>query len=257
VLEAEVKEFIVRDLWSITAIIILTYVFTGFLYIVGSAFAGSSGSLSASSNIDPFAYRAVGSSIVVLSMMILSAMGQYTYSSMLSGRLEALLASPISLSAVLVATTIPMMVFGLSIFMATAAPAIYIALSKYGVITAIESIAIIAIGMIPLFILGFLLSIGIAKLGSPVILNLLQAFIFTFSGALYPLIILPELLRLLPFSLPTYHIAEALRGLIFSESQSLALGGVPGLLIITLAYGSIGSILYRRFSRSIRGGVAA
>jgi len=137
VIEAEVKEFIVRDLWSITAIIILTYVFTGFLYIAGSAFGGSSGSLSTSSNIDPFAYRAVGSSIVVLSMMILSAMGQYIYSSMLSGRLEALLASPISLSAVLVVTAIPMMIFGLSIFMATAAPAIYIALSKYGVITAI------------------------------------------------------------------------------------------------------------------------
>jgi hypothetical protein len=256
-MEAEVKEFIVRDLWSITAIIILTYVFTGFLYIVGSAFGGSSGSLSTSSNIDPFAYRAVGSSIVVLSMMILSAMGQYIYSSMLSGRLEALLASPISLSAVLVVTAIPMMIFGLSIFMATAAPAIYIALSKYGVITAIGSIAIIAFGMIPLFILGFLLSIAIAKLGSPVILNLLQAFIFTFSGALYPLIILPELLRLLPLSLPTYYIAEALRGLISSESQSLALGGEPRLLIVTLAYGSIGSILYRRFSRSIRGGVAA
>jgi ABC-type polysaccharide/polyol phosphate export permease len=90
-----------------------------------------------------------------------------------------------------------------------------------------------------------------------VILNLSQAFIFTFSGALYPLIILPELLRLLPLSLPTYYIAEALRVLISSESQSLALGGVPRLLIVTLAYGSIGSILYRRFSRSIRGGVAA
>ncbi len=256
-LEAEVKEFIVRDLWSITAIIILTYVFTGFLYIVGSAFGGSSGSLSASSKIDPFAYRAVGSSIVVLSMMILSAMGQYTYSSILSGRLETLLAAPISLSTVLVATAIPMMVFGLSIFMGTAAPAIYIALSKYGVIVAIESIAIIAVGMIPLYILGFLLSIAVAKLGSPVILNLSQAFIFTFSGALYPLIILPELLRLLPLSLPTYYIAEALKDLISSGPQSLALGGVPGLLIITLAYGSIGSILYRRFSRGVRGGIAA
>lgn len=256
-LEAEVKEFIIRDLWSITAIIILTYVFTGFLYIVGSAFGGSSGSLPATSNIDPLAYRAVGSSIVVLSMMILSAMGQYIYSSMLSGRLEALLVAPINLSSVLVATAIPMMVFGLSIFMATAAPAIYIALSRYGVIAAIESIAIISIGMIPLFILGFLLSIAVARLGSPVILNLSQAFIFTFSGALYPLIVLPELLRLLPMSLPTYHIAEALRRLISSESQPPALGGVPGLLIITLAYGSIGSILYRRFSRGIRGGTTA
>ncbi len=256
-LEAEVKEFIVRDLWSITAIIILTYVFIGFLYIVGSAFGGSSGSLSASSKIDLFAYRAVGSSIVILSMMILSAMGQYIYSSTLSGRLEALLAAPISLSAVLVTTAIPMMVFGLSIFMATAAPAIYIALSKYGVITAIGSIAIIAIGMIPLFILGFLLSIAVAKLGSPVVLNLSQAFIFTFSGALYPLIILPELLRLLPLSLPTYYIAEALNDLISSGSLSPTLGGVPGLLIITLAYGSIGSILYRRFLRGVRGDIAA
>jgi ABC-type multidrug transport system permease subunit len=229
----------------------------GFLFLVGSAFGESSSRTAGTPKYENnLSYQVIGASIVVISMLVLSAMGQYTYSSLLSGRLEALLSAPIRVSTVLVITTIPMMIFGIILFVSTAAPAIYLALYRHGVAAIVASIAIMSLGMIPLFALGLLLSLAVAKIGSPIILNLVQAVIFSFSGALYPLTILPEILRIIPLSLPTYYIAESLRSLASSDIGFLPLG-VPQLLMITIAYGSIGSILYRRFSRALRGGLYA
>jgi len=253
VVEAEFKEFILRDLWSIAAVVLLTYLFIGFLALAGSTVRlPTQGGGASTSWVPSIPSQAIGSSIVVISMLILSAIGQYTYSSALSGRLEALLAAPIKLPTILIASTVPMIAFGIIAFASTAAPAIYIAISSYGPTAVLEAIAVLSIGMVPLFALGLLLSIAVARLGSPILLNLFQGVVFTFSGALYPIAILPEILRLLPLSLPVYYIVEALRGVLLEGGGVLR--GVPPLLILSIAYGSIGSILYRRFSRALRGG---
>lgn len=111
VIEAEVKEFILRDFTSILAVIPLTYIFTSFLALAGIAVGrDEEGFYRLTGYRDPVAYQAIGSSIIVISMLIVSSIGQYINSASLSGRLEMLLASPARLSVVLISTSIPMMI---------------------------------------------------------------------------------------------------------------------------------------------------
>lgn len=203
---------------------------------------------------DPVAYQAIGSSIIVISMLIVSSIGQYINSASLSGRLEMLLASPARLSVVLISTSIPMMIFGLVVFTLTTAPLMYVATHTHGPYVAIISTAVLSIGMIPLFIMAVLVGLVIARIRSPILLNLVQALVFTFSGALYPLTILPEILRIFSQALPIVYIVDPMRSLLITGDLGIIGLKIPALLIIALAYGSIGAILYRRFSSALRRG---
>ncbi len=181
-------------------------------------------------------------------------MGQYINSAVVSGRLEMLLAAPIRISTVVIATSVPMIVFGLITFTLTSLPVIYSAVSSYGFHIVLIATAILGVGMIPIFILGLLISLAIARIGSPIVLNLAQAVIFTFSGSLYPVTMLPEILGLVSRSLPMIYIADSLRSLLISGRPEL--WGASPLLLIALSYGSIGGFLYRRFSGTLRTGGA-
>ncbi|MEM2204560.1 MAG: ABC transporter permease [Sulfolobales archaeon] len=255
VVEAEVKEFILRDMVSILAVVGLTYLFIALIALAGLAIGRDpSGFRSITGYSDPLSYQSIGASIVVISMIIISSMGQYINSASISGRLESLLAAPVRISTVVIATSIPMIIFGLITFTLSSLPIVYKAISSYGLHVVLIATAILGLGMIPIFVLGLLISLAIAKIGSPIALNLAQAVIFTFSGSLYPVTILPEILGFFSKSLPIIYIADSLRSLLITGNPDL--GGIPTLLLITIAYGSIGGFLYRRFSRTLRSGGA-
>lgn len=253
VIEAEVKEFIVRDMVSILAVVGITYLFIALIALAGLAVGRDpSGFRAITGYNDPVPYQSIGASIVVISMIITSGMGHYINSATISGRLESLLAAPIRISMVVIATSIPMMIFGMITFILSSLPIIYTAVSRYGFHVVLITAAILGLGIVPIFVLGLLISVATAKIGSPIAINLVQAIIFTFSGSLYPVTILPEILRLFSQSLPFVYIADSLRSLLILGSPSLS--GIPALFIITLAYGSVGGFLYRIFSRSLRTG---
>lgn len=242
----------IRDVTFIVINVIITYLIIGFFVLAGLSPGSDVATFRKYSGYgDPLSYQSVGASVLVLSMVVLSAMGQYASSASMSGRLEAALAAPVGLGTAMAASSVPMVVFGAIHFAITMAPIMYVASSVKGALPVLASLGVLVLGMLPLLVLGALVSLAVIKLGTPAVLNLVQALLFSLSGTLYPVTILPEILRILPQALPVVHIAEALRSLLLPREGAGPLG-VPSLLLVSAAYGLAGTFIYRSLVLAVR-----
>ena len=252
IVEAQIK-IILREIPELLSIVFMIYVFLGFLYLGGRVFGGD---LSVFKEItgynDPFRYQLIGVSIIAVSMVMLSSMSQYANTEMLSGRIEGIAMAPISIYIAMAFSSLPFLLSMVIIFGVSLAPIIVSTLYSYGFIPIALSIFALIVSVIPMAMIGLLISFLVLIYKVPQIVNMVQALIFILSGALYPIYILPEILSLIASGLPITHAINISRSLLLQGYIDYGLNGFLVLIYISAVYFVVGYVFIRRLGSIFR-----
>lgn len=244
---------IAREVPELISIVLIVYMFIGVLYLGGRLIGSGNELFSAATGYDdPFRYQLVGVSIIAVSMVVLSSMSQFANTEMLSGRIDSLSLTPVSVNIAIAVSSIPFLLAMLLVFGLSISPVIAYALSSYGFVSVALSIAALVVGMVPVFIFGVLISMIVLVYKAPQIVNLVQALFFILSGALYPIYVLPHILRLAAGGLPITHVIEVSRSLLLAGAFEDGFRGFYTLAVLSLVYVALGYILVRRFGSLLR-----
>ena len=165
---------------------------------------------------------------------------------------EALATTPTDRRLQLAAHSTSLSILMILYFLSLSAPTIALRSGPQQLGNLLPALLILALGLLPLTFLGFVVANLALRFRGATVPELVNSFIFTFTGIVYPITIFPPLVQAVAQLLPHPHIAEAVRSAVYYGILSPLQSWL--LLLMLLGYGLLASLLYSSLEGGIRKG---
>jgi ABC-2 type transport system permease protein len=213
-----------------------------------SNFASQTGS-----NLNPFVFLMVGTGVWMISWMVLEGIGTSLRDEQIKGTLEQNFVAPINRFFLLVGTALSSVLITTLIFAGTIVTSVLI-LAPQGALGLIIAFAIILIGLIPLFGLGFVFAGLVVRFKEPYAFTQAMNVLFgVVTGTLYNVTVLPVWVRVVSGAVPQTIVIQDMRLAIESVSSVIgAFGSIFVLLTMGVVYPFLGYAVFKQFERRAR-----
>ncbi|WP_291767241.1 ABC transporter permease [Caldivirga sp. UBA161] len=238
-----VNEFkiVSREPGGLIILIIMPYLVAGGMAAMASFFTRVNG-------VD-FIRQFIGFEVIMVSVIMVQTGARFLNEERSGGRLEALMATPVSMYMVLFATSMVMVLVNVGAYVVASLPIIYGAFGLSGLIRLIPSMIIIIIGLMPLYGIGLALAGVVIRIRDvDALMNVVTSLITVLSGATYPLYVLPKWINAIVVAMPMYQLYQTTISIIMGNGASALL---YGLIASTVAYLMLGVFTYGRIERSV------
>ncbi len=230
--EAELKSYL-RRMGAFVALMVFPFLLSGVFYAVGSGIRGKPASLEA------WLYQVIGLTVFGIAGIMTFSSARYIKESLLTGRLEYILATPVSVFTVVFATAFSSSLFSLIYYLFVGIIATFIFLSINKLILFLLSIPVLLIALLPVLGLNLIIAgLSILAKESDPLASFIVSLVGAVSGFVYPITLLPYILQILGASLPYFYAAEYTRATIEGYLH-LVFGNTFPFLFIYLIVGMI------------------
>ncbi len=235
-------------------IFIIPYFLTGLVVAMGTSVGGANafGNFAAQtgSSLNPFVFLMIGSGVWMISWIILESIGTSLREEQMKGTLEQNFLAPINRFLLLVGQALSQIVIT-SLLFAVVIMATVLILAPGAALGLIVAFAILMIGLIPLFGLGFVFAALVIRFKEPYAFTQAMNILFgVLTGTFYNVTVLPAWVRLVSGAVPQTIVIQDMR--LAVESIQL-LVGVYGTIFVLLAMGIIypflGYSMFKQFER--------
>ena len=213
-----------------------------------SNFASQTGS-----SLNPFVFLMVGTGVWMISWMVLEGIGTSLRDEQIKGTLEQNFVAPINRFFLLVGTALSSVLITTLIFAGTIVTSVLI-LAPQGALGLIVAFAIMLIGLIPLFGLGFVFAGLVVRFKEPYAFTQAMNVLFgVVTGTLYNVTVLPVWVRVVSGAVPQTIVIQDMRLAIESVSSVIgAFGSIFVLLTMCVVYPFLGYAVFKQFERRAR-----
>jgi len=213
-----------------------------------SNFASQTGS-----SLNPFVFLMVGTGVWMISWMVLEGIGTSLRDEQIKGTLEQNFVAPINRFFLLVGTALSSVLITTLIFAGTIVTSVLI-LAPQGALGLIIAFAIMLIGLIPLFGLGFVFAGLVVRFKEPYAFTQAMNVLFgVVTGTLYNVTVLPVWVRVVSGAVPQTIVIQDMRLAIESVSSVIgAFGSIFVLLTMGVVYPFLGYAVFKQFERRAR-----
>ena len=246
----EMKLWLRYPTWILTFIAMpymVTGLFSGIGYVIGGANAIKN-FMENTGTSEFFLFSLVGSSLFMISTIIMEDVGSSIRSEQLRGTFELHYLTPMSTALIWTAHILPHGTISLITIAGTLIPALVFSenLSLLGIV---ETFFILILALIPLFGISLVIAALTVRFKEPwAVVQVIRAFISVASGFFYPIYVLPRWLQLFSLILPTTQAVELIRSiLVYTRHLTLTDYRFSLLLILSLIYFIIGFRVFGRW----------
>ncbi len=213
-----------------------------------SNFASQTGS-----SLNPFVFLMVGTGVWMISWMVLEGIGTSLRDEQIKGTLEQNFVAPINRFFLLVGTALSSVLITTLIFAGTIVTSVLI-LAPQGALGLIIAFAIMLIGLIPLFGLGFVFAGLVVRFKEPYAFTQAMNVLFgVVTGTLYNVTVLPVWVRVVSGAVPQTIVIQDMRLAIQSVNDVIgAFGSIFVLLTMGVVYPFLGYAVFKQFERRAR-----
>jgi len=213
-----------------------------------SNFASQTGS-----SLNPFVFLMVGTGVWMISWMVLEGIGTSLRDEQIKGTLEQNFVAPINRFFLLVGTALSSVLITTLIFAGTIVTSVLI-LAPQGALGLIVAFAIMLIGLIPLFGLGFVFAGLVVRFKEPYAFTQAMNVLFgVVTGTLYNVTVLPVWVRVVSGAVPQTIVIQDMRLAIQSVNDVIgAFGSIFVLLTMGVVYPFLGYAVFKQFERRAR-----
>jgi len=205
------------------------------------------------SSLNPFVFLMIGTGVWMISWMVLEGIGTSLRDEQIKGTLEQNFVAPINRFFLLVGTALSSVLITTLIFAGTIVSSVLI-LAPQGALGLIAAFAIMLIGLIPLFGLGFVFAGLVVRFKEPYAFTQAMNVLFgVVTGTLYNVTVLPFWVRVISGAVPQTIVIQDMRLAIGSVSDVIgALGSIFVLLTMGVIYPFLGYAVFKQFERRAR-----
>ncbi|MGC9225905.1 ABC transporter permease [Caldivirga sp.] len=238
-----INEFkiISREPGGLLILIIMPYLVAGGMAAMASFFTRVNG-------VD-FIRQFIGFEIIMVSVIMVQTGARFLNEERSGGRLEALMATPVSMYMVLFATSIVMVLVNVGAYVVASLPIVYGTFGLSGLVRLIPSMIIVIVGLMPLYGIGLALAGLVIRIRDvDALMNVVTSLITVLSGATYPLYVLPKWVSAVVVAMPMYQLYQSTLSIIMGGGVSAL---IYGLAASTVAYLMLGVFTYGRIEKSV------
>lgn len=235
-------------------VFIIPYFIMGMVVAMGVSVGGQNafGNFAAQtgSTLNPVVYLMIGTGVWMISWIVLESLGTSLREEQMKGTLEQNFLAPINRFYLLIGQALSQIVITTFMFGGVIVASV-ILLEPAHALGLIPAFAILLVGLLPLFGLGFVFSAVVIRFKEPYAFTQAMNVLFgVLAGTLYPITILPEWARLVSNVIPQTVVIQDMRASVQSIQE---LVGAYGTIFILLAMGVIypflGYSLFKQFER--------
>lgn len=251
----EMKLWLRYPTWILTFIALpymITGLFSGVGYVIGGANAVQN-FMENTGTSNFFLFSLIGSSLFLISTIIMEDVGNSIRSEQLRGTLELHYLTPTSKALIWTAHILPHGTISLITIAGTLIPALALT-EGVNLASIVETFFILAVALVPLFGISLIIAALTVRFKEPwAVVQVIRALISVASGFFYPIYILPEWLQMLSLALPTAHAVELIRAVLIYSKEFVLLDYRFGLLLaLSLAYFVAGLRIFSRWEDHAR-----
>jgi ABC-type polysaccharide/polyol phosphate export permease len=251
-----VVESDLKELWrsgELLLMAVLLAFFQGLFFLIGALvrreeelFAKISG------YSDSVLYQMAGVPVLLLSLVMVSAVGEYVIELGRRGALEHIQTLPVDAKLVLGAHSATITLISLVYYLVVTVPFVYVRGGLQAVSHLLPALLVLVVGLVPLFLFAALVAILTLLVRTEAFIELVSATVYTFTGVAYPLTVFPQIVVTLAQLLPHPHVAESVRLAVFYGVLEPA-RFIP-MLVVLAGYAVFSTVLYSRIERALRRG---
>lgn len=235
-------------------ILIIPYFLTGMVFAMGAGVAGGSATANFNANtgstLPPFVYLIIGAGVWMISWIVLEGIGTSLRDEQIKGTLEQNFLAPINRFLLLIGTALAQILITLFIFSSVIAVTVLI-LVPGSALGLLEALAVLLIGLIPLFGIGFVFAALVVRFKEPYAFTQVANVLFgVVTGTFYSITVLPVWVQTISSSVPQTLVVADMR-LIIESSANLfgAIGTILILLVMAVVYPFLGYSFFKLFEK--------
>jgi len=251
----EMKLWLRYPTWILTFIALpymVTGLFSGVGYVIGGANAVQN-FMENTGTSNFFLFSLVGSSLFMISTIIMEDVGNSIRSEQLRGTFELHYLTPTSTALIWTAHILPHSTISLITIAGTLIPVLALT-EGLNPLSIAETFFILAVALVPLFGISLIIAALTVRFKEPwAVVQVIRALVSVASGFFYPIYILPEWLQMLSLALPTAHAVELIRAiLVYMREFILSDYRFSLLVVLSLAYLIVGLKVFGRWEDHAR-----
>jgi ABC-2 type transport system permease protein len=235
-------------------ILIIPYFLTGMVFAMGTSVGGANANTNfkaqTGSSLNPFVYLIIGAGVWMISWIVLEGIGTSLRDEQIKGTLEQNFLAPINRFLLLVGTAMAQIIITLIIFASVIAATVLI-LVPGSAVGLIEALAVLLIGLIPLFGIGFVFAALVVRFKEPYAFTQVANILFgVVTGTFYSVTVLPVWVQTISGSIPQTLVVQDMRLIIESASNLFgAIGTILILLVMAVVYPFLGYSFFKLFEK--------
>jgi ABC-2 type transport system permease protein len=235
-------------------VIIIPYFLTGMVVAMGTSVVGSSATSNFSANtgssLNPFVYLMIGAGVWMISWMVLEGIGTSLREEQIKGTLEQNFLAPINRFLLLVGTALAQIVVTVIIFMSVIGVTV-LALAPGSILGLLGALAILVIGLVPLFGIGFVFAALVVRFKEPYAFTQVANVLFgVVTGTFYSVTVLPFWVQAIASAIPQTIVVADMRLTVESVSNLFGVfGTILVLFTMALVYPILGYSFFKLFER--------
>jgi ABC-2 type transport system permease protein len=245
---------LIRYPGELTFVLFIPYFVAGLTVAMGTSVGGgnafSNFAAQTGSSLNPFVFLMLGTGVWMISWMVLEGIGTSLRDEQIKGTLEQNFVAPINRFFLLVGTALSSILITTLIFAGTIVTSVLI-LAPQGALGLIVAFAIMLIGLIPLFGLGFVFAGLVVRFKEPYAFTQAMNVLFgVVTGTLYNVTVLPVWVRVVSGAVPQTIVIQDMRLAIQSVGDVIgAFGSIFVLLTMGVVYPFLGYAVFKQFER--------
>ena len=248
---------LIRYPGELTFVLFIPYFVAGLTVAMGTSVGGgnafSNFASQTGSTLNPFVFLMLGTGVWMISWMVLEGIGTSLRDEQIKGTLEQNFVAPINRFFLLVGTALSSVLITTLIFAGTIVASVLI-LAPQGALGLIIAFAIMLIGLIPLFGLGFVFAGLVVRFKEPYAFTQAMNVLFgVVTGTLYNVTVLPVWVRVVSGAVPQTIVIQDMRLAVESVGNVIgAFGSIFILLTMGVVYPFLGYAVFKQFERRAR-----
>ncbi len=202
------------------------------------------------STLNPFVWLIIGAGVWMISWIVLESIGTSLRDEQIKGTLEQNFLAPINRFLLLIGTALAQIVITTLLFLGVVVVTVII-IAPQGALGLVAAFAILMVGLIPLFGIGFVFAALVIRFKEPYAFT--QAVNVVFAVAtptFYNITVMPFWVQIISKAIPQSVIIQDMR--LSVESLNLLIGSygtIFVLLAMAIIYPSLGYSLFKRFEK--------
>ncbi|MDJ0274350.1 MAG: ABC transporter permease [Nitrososphaerota archaeon] len=251
-----VVESDLKELWrsgELVLMAVLLAFFQGLFFLIGTLVRREQELFARISGYnDSVLYQMAGVPVLLLSLVMVSAVGEYVIELGRRGALEHIQTLPVDMKLVMGAHATTIVSVSLLYYFAVTVPFVYLRGGPGAVAHLLPAMLVLALGLLPLFLFAALVALLTLLVRTEAFLELVSASVYTFTGIAYPLTVFPQFVALVAQLLPHPHVAESVRLAVFYGVLEPA--RLVPMLAVLAGYAVFSTAIYSRIERVLRRG---
>ena len=235
-------------------VLIIPYFLTGMVFAMGASVAGGNANANFTANtgssLPPFVYLIIGAGVWMISWIVLEGIGTSLRDEQIKGTLEQNFLAPINRFLLLVGTAMAQIIITLIIFASVIAATVLV-LVPGSALGLVEALAVLLIGLIPLFGIGFVFAALVVRFKEPYAFTQVANILFgVVTGTFYSVTFLPWWVQSISGSIPQTLVVQDMRLIIESANNLFsAIGTILILLVMAVVYPFLGYSFFKLFEK--------